>query len=58
MDKVPVNDTVAYALARLVADAQKERRDPSHSDIDFQINKAGLSSADPNKEGPLVVRHI
>jgi hypothetical protein len=51
MDKVPLNDTVIYALARLVDDAQKERRDPSHSEIEFQINKAGLSRADPNKEG-------
>ena len=54
MDKVPINDAVIYALARLVDDAQKERRDPSHSDIEFQINKAGLSCADPNKEGPPV----
>jgi hypothetical protein len=54
MDKIPVNDTVIYALARLIDDAQTERRDPSHSDIEFQINKAGLSSADPNKEGPPV----
>lgn len=54
MDKLPVNDTVIYALARLVDDAQKERRDPSHSDIEFQINKAGLTCADPNKEGPPV----
>lgn len=54
MDKVPVNETVIYALARLVDDAQKERRDPSHSDIEFQINKVGLISADPNKEGPPV----
>lgn len=54
MDRVPVNDTVIYAIARLVDDAQKDRRDPSHSDIEFQINKAGLSSADPNKDGPPV----
>jgi len=54
MNKVPVNDTVIYALARLVDDAQTERRDPSHSDIEFQIKKAGLKSADPNKEGPPV----
>jgi hypothetical protein len=54
MDKVPINDTVIHALARLVDDAQKERRDPSHSDIEFRINKAGLSCADPNKEGPPV----
>ena len=37
MDKVPVNDAVIYALARLVDDAQRGRRDPSHSDIEFQI---------------------
>ena len=38
----------------LVDDAQTERRDPSHSDIEFQIKKAGLERADPNKEGPPV----
>lgn len=51
MDKIPVNDTVIYALARLVDDAQKERRDPSHSDIEFIINRFGLSDGDPNKAG-------
>lgn len=51
MDKIPVNDTIIYSLARLIDDAQKERRDPSHSDIEFQINRAGLNSADPNKDG-------
>lgn len=54
MNKVPVDDTVIYALAQLVDDAQTERRDPSHSDIEFQIKKAGLEHADPNKEGPPV----
>lgn len=51
MDKIPVNDTIIYSLARLVDDAQKERRDPSHSDIEFQIKRAGLISVDPNKDG-------
>jgi hypothetical protein len=54
MDKVPVNDTVIYALARLVDDAQTESRYPSHSDIAFQITKAGLEDSDPNREGPPV----
>lgn len=54
MNRVPVDDTVIYALARLVGDAQMERRDPSHSDIEFQIKKAGLESSDPNKSGPPV----
>lgn len=51
MDRVPVNDTVIYSLARLVDDAQSDRRDPSHSDIEFQIGRAGLIEADPNKQG-------
>lgn len=51
MDRVPVNDTIIYSLARLVDDAQKDRRDPSHSDIEFQLNRAGLISADPNRDG-------
>src|SRR5690554_5892479 len=51
MDRVPVNDTIIYSLARLVDDAQKERRDPSHSDIEFQLDRAGLSHADPSKAG-------
>lgn len=53
MDKVPVNDTVIYALAHLVDDALTTTRVPSHSDIEFQINKAGLTCADPNKKGQL-----
>jgi hypothetical protein len=51
MDKIPVNDTIIYAIARLVDDAQKDRRDPSHSDIGFQIDRANLNGADPNKDG-------
>jgi hypothetical protein len=51
MNRIPVNDTIIYSLARLVDDAQKERRDPSHSDIEFQIRKADLTAADPNNEG-------
>lgn len=51
MDTIPVNDTIIYALVRLVDDAQKVRRDPSHSDLEFQINRAGLTHVDPNKDG-------
>ena len=51
MNKIPVNDAIIYAVARLVDDAQKERREPSHSEIEFHIKKAGLKEADPNKEG-------
>ena len=51
MDRIPVNDTIIYSLARLVDDAQKDRRDPSHSDIEFQPNRAALNHVDPNKDG-------
>jgi hypothetical protein len=51
MDRIPVNDTIIYSLARLVDDAQKDRRDPSHSDIEFQLNRAALNHVDPNKDG-------
>jgi len=51
MDRIPVNDTIIYSLARLIDDAQKDRRDPSHSDIEFQLNRASLIHVDPNKDG-------
>ena len=51
MNRVPLSDNVVLAIAHLVDDAQGERRDPSHSEIDFEINKAELSAADP-KAGP------
>lgn len=47
----PVSDAIIIAVARLVDDAQSERRDPSHSDIDFQINRAGLTQGDPKSQG-------
>ena len=54
MSNIPIDDTVIGALARLVDDAQSERRDPSHSDIGFQITRANLDEADPNIAGPPV----
>ncbi|MCK5724082.1 MAG: abortive infection family protein [Gammaproteobacteria bacterium] len=51
MNKIPLDDSIAYAIAKLVDDAQVERRDPSHSDILFEIQKAGLEKFDPNKPG-------
>jgi hypothetical protein len=51
MNRIPVDDGIAYAVASLVDDSQKDRRDPSHSDIEFEIKKSGLSEFDPNKPG-------
>lgn len=51
MYRIPIDDSIAYAIASLVDDAQKDRRDPSHSDIEFEIKKSGLTEFDPNKPG-------
>jgi hypothetical protein len=51
----PLNDTITYALARIVDDAQSEpKREPSHSNIDFCINKWKLTPGDPKLQGQLV----
>ena len=50
----PLTDAVIIALARLVDDAQTETREPSHSDIEFQIQRARLTQGDPKAQGQLV----
>lgn len=37
-------------MATLVDDAQTDKREPSHSDIEFQIDQAGLVAADPGRQ--------
>jgi hypothetical protein len=49
MTHIPLDDSLAYAIAKLVDDAQKDKREPTHSEIDFEIKKAGLLEFDPNK---------
>src|SRR5881394_1398212 len=41
-------------MARLVDDAQSDTREPSHSDLDFQIARVKLQVADPKAQGQLV----
>ena len=53
-NKAPVNDAIIVAVARLVDDAQSGTREPSHSDLEFQINRAGLSDGDPKVQGQVV----
>ena len=48
---VPLSDSILVAVSQLVDDAQTERRDPSHSDLEFHIRTAGLIGADPNSQG-------
>lgn len=50
----PLTDSVIIAVARLVDDAQTETREPSHSDIEFQISRAHVTQADPKAQGQLV----
>ena len=47
----PLSDAIIVSLARLVDDAQSETREPSHSDIEFQISRAGLTAGDPKAQG-------
>jgi len=50
----PVNDAIIIAVAQLVDDAQTERRDPSHSDLEFLIRRNTLTAGDPNSQGQIV----
>jgi hypothetical protein len=52
--QAPLSDIVIIAVSRLVDDAQGERRDPSHADIEYQIDLAGLAGSDPNRQGQTV----
>lgn len=53
-NKAPVNDSIIVAVARLVDDAQSGTREPSHSDLEFQINRSGLTGGDPKLQGQTV----
>jgi len=50
----PLNDAIIVAVAQVVDDAQCARRDPSHSDLEFHINRANLTSGDPISRGETV----
>ena len=50
----PLTDSVIFAVAKLVDDAQTETREPSHSDLEFQINRLRLTPGDPKAQGQLV----
>lgn len=50
----PLSDSIAFSLARMVDDAQTNRRDPSHSDITFCITTCNLTGGDPYSQGQTV----
>lgn len=50
----PPSDSIIVSVARLVDDAQTETREPSHSDIEFQIGRVRLTLGDPKAQSQLV----
>ena len=52
--RAPLTDSIIIAVSRLVDDSQIATREPSHSDIEFQINRVGLRNGDPKAQGQLV----
>lgn len=48
----PLTDGTILAVAKLFDD--QGTRQPTHSELDFQIEKAGLSKGDPNAQGQVV----
>lgn len=52
--RAPVNDAIIVAVSGLVDDAQTGTREPSHSELEFQINRAQLTAGDPRSQGQVV----
>ncbi len=52
--RAPVNDAIIVAVSHLVDDAQTPTREPSHSDLEFQIVRAALTAGDPKSQGQVV----
>jgi len=51
----PLNDAILFALARVVDDGQQEnKREPSHSNIDFCVTQWKLTAGDPKTQGHTV----
>lgn len=56
MSNIPVSDTVVHAFSQLVDDScnSGSYREPSHSDIEFQVNASGLAKFDPKQQGQTI----
>lgn len=52
--ELPISDLIIVAISKLIDDAQVESREPTHYDLEVQIGKAGLTSADPKHQGQTV----
>ena len=51
-----VTDTIIHSISQLIDDSNNNGvyREPSHSDIEFQIVAAGLSEYDPKQRGQTI----
>ena len=49
----PLNDTLVYAFAQAVDDSA-QTREPSHADLDFIFQRAGVVEGDPKAKGQTV----
>lgn len=52
--KIILTDEIIISISKLVDDSMKTRREPSHSDLEFQIKKHGLEQGDPKAQGQTV----
>ncbi|KVP70523.1 hypothetical protein WJ99_11220 [Burkholderia ubonensis] len=53
---LPLNDGIIAVVCQLIDDAKARQaggdyREPTHSDIEFLVNKAGLAAFDPKQQG-------
>lgn len=52
---LPITDLIVAAVSKMVDDSQSDNyREPSHSDLEFYIGRAGLTQADPKAQGQTV----
>lgn len=54
MAKLPLNDSIAVAISKMVDDSQTGTREPSHYDIEYEFSRAELNEADPKQSGKTV----
>lgn len=52
--KIILTDDIIVAVSKIIDDSMTNRRDPSHSDLEFLIKKNGLEQGDPKLQGQIV----
>lgn len=52
--KIMLNEELIYVISKAIDDSTKEKREPTHSDLDFLIKKHSLNIGDPRFQGQSV----